>query len=384
MLNVIRKFYWYPPAETKIPWPAIISAFKSNPVDSKSVLCNYLNVNHCVLAESARALLYKLLFALKEKADGKRNEVLVPGYTCYSVAASVAKAGLKIAVYDLDPTTLHADINSVRHSISEHTLAVVGQHLFGQISPMDELIELAHEQRAYLLEDAAQAFGKSDELKTPGTLGDFGILSFGRGKPLPVGGGGALVSNKHSDIVDAIQLDSKINGYKQASITAATQIVSKPYFYWLPELLPLGLGETVFDPDFDVDALPTALESMMAMSMPSLDRLNRHRRKISDIYSETIDPIAQVINSGRATSIIRYPVMLPNTKPDKNLKRLGVRRMYPQAIAEEAKITPFLTKNHKPAIGATEIAEKLFTLPTHLGIDARMAKDISILVQKAV
>ena len=374
--NFLKKNSWYPPAETKIPWLAILSAFYHQSVNLKAELCSYLGVDHCILGNSARALLFKLLDVLKEKDTGHRDEVLIPAYTCYSVAAAVAKAGLKITVYDLNPKTLNADADSFKNAISEKTLAVVTQHLFGMFTPLDELKRITHRNGAFLIEDAAQALGKVDGQKMPGTLGDFGLFSFGRGKPLPVGGGGALISNDQPHVFDAIQLESGSNGFKQAVLSTATQFVSVPYLYWIPEKLPLGLGETVFDPCFDADGLPNALETMVMMSLPTLDRLNLHRRKISDIYSKIIDPENQVIKSDEANSIIRFPVMLPNGSLTKELKRLGVRRMYPNAISEENTIKPHLKENQKPTLGAIEIANKLFTLPTHLGINESLAMRI--------
>ena len=87
---------WYPPAESKIPLHAILGAFFSSKGNFEKTSCNSLQVDQCVLGNSGRALLYLLLETLKSKEGGLRNEVLIPGYTCYSVAASVAKAGLKI------------------------------------------------------------------------------------------------------------------------------------------------------------------------------------------------------------------------------------------------------------------------------------------------
>lgn len=375
--NFSEKFLWYPPAETKILWPAILSAFSHQSVNLKAELCSYIGVDNCILGNSARALLFKLLDALNEKSRGHRDEVLIPAYTCYSVAAAVAKAGLKITVYDLNPKTLNADLDSFKNAISEKTLAVVTQHLFGMFTPFDELKRITHSHGAFLIEDAAQALGKVDGQKLPGTLGDFGLFSFGRGKPLPVGGGGALISNDQPHVFDAIQLKSGSNGFKQAALSTATQFVSKPYLYWIPEKLPLGLGETVFDPCFEADGLPNALETMAMMSLPTLDRLNLHRREISDIYSKMIDPKHQVINSDEATSIIRFPVMLPNASLTKEIKRLGVRRMYPCAILNESTIRPYLNGSPSPTPGAEEIASKLFTLPTHLGINKSLAMEIS-------
>ena len=384
MLKFLKNLACYPPAETKIPWPAIFSAFSNQSVNFQAELCNYLGVNHCVLGRSARALLFKLLEALKNKDGGGRNVVLIPGYTCYSVAAAVAKAGLKITLYDLDPKTLQTDPDSFENAISENTLAVVGQHLFGYLSPMDELKNVANSSGAYLIEDAAQALGKANGSKITGTTGDFGLFSFGRGKPLPLGDGGALVSNNNQSVIDILKFGTPRNGYKQVAITAATQVFSKPYLYWLAEMLPLGLGDTVFDPDFNVEGLPSAMELMMAMSIPSLERLNRHRKDIADIYLAEIDPELQTSNSGQAASIIRFPVMLTNTMPDKKLKRYGIRQMYPHSIVDEIEIKPYLRHIQGSTPGATEIAEKLFTLPTHMGIDEKLAEDISILVQDNV
>ncbi len=377
MFNFIKNIAWYPPAETKIPWSAIITALNNNSTDFKSILCRYLDVKHCVLSESARALLYKLLVILKKRNGIKREEVLIPGYTCYSVAAAIAKAGLKIAVYDLDPKTLHPDIDSLDHALSDKTLAVIGQHFFGYLSPIGELKSMARQHGAYLIEDAAQALGKSEAYNTPGTMGDFGLFSFGRGKPLPVGCGGALVTNNYSDILDAIEFDSGGIGYKSAVVTAATQVISKPYFYWIPELLPLGLGQTVFDPEFNTEGLPRAMESMMVMSMPNLEKLNRHRKQISEIYSEMISSELQNKDSRKKISIIRYPVTMGNICLTKELNRLGVRRMYPHIISKDKTIKLFLNKNYQPVKGADEIAKKLMTLPTHTNINKKIAKNLS-------
>ena len=92
--------YWYPLAETKNPLAAIAATLLPSADDFKKTLCSYLHVKKCVLGSSGRALLYLLLAFLKEKDNGKRNEVLIPGYTCYSVAAAIARAGLKIKIYD--------------------------------------------------------------------------------------------------------------------------------------------------------------------------------------------------------------------------------------------------------------------------------------------
>ncbi|RLD43303.1 MAG: hypothetical protein DRI88_10975 [Bacteroidetes bacterium] len=67
----------------------------------------------------------------------------------------------------------------------------------------------------------------------------------------------------------------------------------------------------------------------------------------------------------------------------KELKRLGVRRMYPKAIADEETIRPYLVDQKASTPGAFEIASKLITLPTHKGISENLAKEIAEKVMTA-
>jgi len=130
----VKQFYqklaWYPPAETKIPLRAILSALLSKSSDFEKILCSFLKVERCVLGNSGRSLLSSLLEIFKQGDNDERNQVLIPGYTCYSVAASVARAGLKIRTYDLDPLSLEPDLDSVNKAAGEETLAIITQQSF--------------------------------------------------------------------------------------------------------------------------------------------------------------------------------------------------------------------------------------------------------------
>lgn len=137
-------------------------------------------------------MLYLLISELSRRRNYQQDEVLLPGYTCYSLASSVVRAGLKIRVYDLDPRTLQPDIESIVRNRSSRTLAIIHQHLFGIPMPIEGITSLAKETDITVIEDAAQALGGRLNGKALGTLGDFGLFSFGRGKPLPLGGGGDI------------------------------------------------------------------------------------------------------------------------------------------------------------------------------------------------
>jgi perosamine synthetase len=373
----LKKLVWYPPAEVKIPWPAISDSLLSSSHDFKKYLCDYLHVKYCVLGNSGRSVLYLLLETLKRKDAEGRNEVLIPGYTCYSVAASVARAGLKIAVYDVDPSSLWPDLDSARKAANRAPLAIISQHLFGIPTPVNGLKEIAQVTGAYLIEDAAQGLGGTLNGQPLGTIGDFGFFSFGRGKPLPLGCGGAL-AGKDQNVLSGLESKVASRGFTQLITAAATLVISWPGLYWIPEMLPLGLGETIFDPHFDVVGMPLLVQRLAEKSMAILDDLNTHRCYLANTYREAFDTEYVIpIPKGSTPVYTRFPLMAGSGPVPKELKRLGVRRMYPKAIADEETIRPYLENQQVSTPGAAQIARNLITLPTRTGITEDLAKEIA-------
>ena len=149
-------------------------------------------------------------------------------------------------------------------------------------------------------------------------------------------------------------------------------------------MLPLGLGETEFNPDFNIEGMANTLENISIAALPTLDRLNEHRKCLSNLYSEHLEAKYQKKDTGIAVSIIRFPILLPDTILTKEMRRMGIRRMYPKAIFDESSIKPHLKQGQDATFGASEISEKLFTLPTHLRISESMAKELAVLVQEKV
>ena len=364
---------WYPPAETKIPLSALFTAILPGESGFEKTLCNYLGVGRCILGNSGRALLTLLLKSLKKKEGDTRNEVVIPGYTCYSVAAAVARAELKIKVYDMDPCTLAPDLDSLKKTVGDKTLAVIAQHLFGIPTSVKGIESMVRPYHVYVIEDAAQALGGTLEGQPLGTLGDFGFFSFGRGKPLPLGGGGAMVG-KDQDTVSSILLRIRGRGNTKIIGTALTQLMSLPGLYGIAERLPLGLGETVFDPMFEISAMPTGIKSLGYKCIPLLERMNTHRRRIHTVYKNVFDYKDVIPLPDASTGVYtRFPFMGGTASLSGDLMRLGVRRMYPKAIADERKIKSHLAKDCEQTPGASEIARNVITLPTHQSITEDLA-----------
>jgi dTDP-4-amino-4,6-dideoxygalactose transaminase len=143
-------------------------------------------------------------------------------------------------------------------------------------------------------------------------------------------------------------------------------------------MLPLGLGETIFDPNFNVSGMPIVMQKLAEKSMEFMDELNTHRRDIAKTYREAFDDKCVIpIPEGGSAVYTRFPLMAKQGQIPGELKRLGVRRMYPKAIADEETIGLHLADNPVPTPGASEIARNLITLPTHMGITETLAKEIA-------
>ena len=94
-------------------------------------------------------------------------------------------------------------------------------------------------------------------------------------------------------------------------------------------------------------------------------------------YEEALDDECVIpVPEGGIAVYTRFPLMAKQGQISGELKRLGVRRMYPKAIADEDTIKPYLVDQEASTPGASEIAQNLLTLPTHKGITENLAKEI--------
>ena len=143
-------------------------------------------------------------------------------------------------------------------------------------------------------------------------------------------------------------------------------------------MLPLGLGETIFDTDFNTSAMQPVIQNLAGNSMDTLDDLNTHRHDIARTYEEAVDDGCVIpLPAGGSAVYPRFPLMAKQGQIPGELKRLGVRRMYPRAIADEDNIKPYLADKEVSTPGASKIAKNLLTLPTHKGITGNLAKNIA-------
>lgn len=138
-----------------------------------------------------------LLAALMALGIGPGDEVIVPDFTFFGTAGTVARVGAKPVFCDIDPVTYNLDVAHAAALITPRTKAIMPVHLYGQLADMPRLMELAQRHNLPVIEDACQAIGAHDEnARMAGSFGICGALSFYPTKNLgALGDAGALLSN---------------------------------------------------------------------------------------------------------------------------------------------------------------------------------------------
>ncbi len=96
---------------------------------------------------------------------------------------------------DIDPKTYCINAETIRETITERTRAIMPVHLYGLPADMDPIIEIARNQDAVMVEDAAQAHGAEYKERKIGSIGDMTCFSFYGGKNMTTGEGGIVTTN---------------------------------------------------------------------------------------------------------------------------------------------------------------------------------------------
>ena len=137
-----------------------------------------------------------LLLSLMALGIGPGDEVIVPTFTFFATAGSIARVGARPVFVDILPDTFNVDPAAVAAAVTPRTKAIMPVHLYGQCADMDRIMAIAQQHHLAVVEDAAQAVGARRNDRGVGSFGNAGTLSFYPTKNLSaVGEGGMILTN---------------------------------------------------------------------------------------------------------------------------------------------------------------------------------------------
>ncbi|KFZ29206.1 aminotransferase [Pseudidiomarina atlantica] len=176
----------------------------------------YCGTRHCVGVANGLDALILTLRAWKEMGkltDG--DEVIVPANTYIASILAIIENRLKPVLVEPSENTFNLCPHKTRRAITNKTKAIVAVHLYGQMCPMPELMNLANEFNLLLLEDAAQAHGASIDGRKAGSWGHAAGFSFYPGKNLGALGDAGAVSTNDDDLSQTIRALGNYGSHKK-------------------------------------------------------------------------------------------------------------------------------------------------------------------------
>lgn len=158
----------------------------------------YCGTNYAIGVASGLDALRLILEGYKSLGQLKDGDaVVVPANTFIATILAIEQSGLSPVLVEVEDTKYNFSLSHLEKALTPNVKAIMPVHLYGQLSPMKEIMQLATERNLLVVEDAAQAHGARNEEGSPaGALGHAAAFSFYPSKNLgALGDAGAITTN---------------------------------------------------------------------------------------------------------------------------------------------------------------------------------------------
>lgn len=328
------------------------------------------------LASGTAALAAAVTAAIRLKG-GNDPEVILPAYGCPDLVSAVLHAGARPVLVDLEPDRPWMDLGQVSAAIRPETVAIIAASLLGIPERMDRLGVLASESSVVLIEDSAQAFPQDRDRDF--WSADLVVLSFGRGKPVSMLGGGAVLFRDSR--FGSLLPDSGVQGRRAGRVfrlqATLYNLMLSPRLYWLPQSLPfLHLGETRFHPLDQVAPMDAGRLALLSANIEAYRRRPETARKtLAELTGQAVAAGVDVIDLHAVCEmppsrrLLRYPLLFDRATRDDVLaslmrRGLGASTMYPVILPEVAGLEAVFAATGEFPV-ARSFAARLLTLPLY-------------------
>ena len=160
-------------------------------------LAAYVGVPHAISVASGTDA---LLMPLMAESVGRGDAIFAPSFTFIATAGAIALTGATPVFVDIDPETFNIAPVSLEAAIHRTLTAgklkprgIIPVDLFGQPADYPTIQTIADKHGLFVLEDAAQSFGGSQNGRKTGALARVAGTSFFPAKPLGCYGDGGMI-----------------------------------------------------------------------------------------------------------------------------------------------------------------------------------------------
>jgi dTDP-4-amino-4,6-dideoxygalactose transaminase len=147
-----------------------------------------------------------LLVCLMAENIGPGDEVITTPYTFFATSGAIARLGAIPVFVDIDPVTYNLDVAQIAGKVTTRTRAIMPVHLYGQMTDMDTVMQVAVDHGLVVIEDAAQAIGAEYKGRRAGSIGHYGCFSFFPSKNLGAAGDGGMVVTNDAQRAERVRV----------------------------------------------------------------------------------------------------------------------------------------------------------------------------------
>ncbi|KFF67791.1 MULTISPECIES: DegT/DnrJ/EryC1/StrS family aminotransferase [Pectobacterium] len=176
----------------------------------------YCGIKHCIGVANGLDALILTIRAWKELGWLKKgDEIIVQANTYIASVLAITENDLVPVLVEPSPVTYNLLPDTIKAAITPKTKAILPVHLYGQISPMDEIMAVAKEHNLLVLEDCAQAHGAALNGRKAGSWGDAAGFSFYPGKNLGALGDAGAITTNNDELADALKALRNYGSHKK-------------------------------------------------------------------------------------------------------------------------------------------------------------------------
>ena len=268
----------------------------------------YLGIEHVVGLSSCSTA---MVLALRALGVGPGDEVITTPMTFVATPNAALQVGATPVFADVEPKTGLIDPDAVQKAITPRTRAILPVSLYGQLTDVRRLREIADQHGLFLIEDAAHAVETRHDGARTGSHSHAAAFSFYATKNLTCGDGGALAVHDEG-------LARRLRSLRNHGITkdAATRY-GQAYTHW--DMVELGYKAALTD----VQA---------AILLPQLEHLERRRERrqaLVERYERELagHPQVELVERSGISAHHLFAVLVPAELRDRVLAGLGRRQI---------------------------------------------------------
>ena len=327
------------------------------------------------LYQSGTAALAAAVLVAKKRKSYQNPEVIIPAYGCPDLVSAIIYAQCKPVLVDIEGTTPYLKLDELETKLNDQTIAVIAPWFLGIPERFEEIRAVIQQNDTLLIEDSAQWFPEAPFEQA--YCGDLVILSFGKGKPLSLLGGGLLhtTQSKLYPLFPEPQPAEKTELWRLQAKYLAFNTVLHPWFYWLMELLPISMGKTIYKPLTQLQALSDSYQQHLRNNICAyLSRPIKAQQQLSTALNHL--SLTAQCETYQQQRLLRFPLLLDDpVQRDKVLQQmqqqgLGASQFYPDSLPNIEDIPETVEKQGSFA-GSEQFAQRLITLPTHRNTGTR-------------